>query len=138
MLPLLKRIEPLYPVLHNTTVFGIQFAEIASLHSILPNSTMENSKGPSSSTPPGQQPQYRRYTRSELIDIFHAYNHDITIDEVYSRMMAKGHYKETEPGSDLYVMVSLEEFLTHYGIPPAEGPASSLDVRKSKNKHSNS
>jgi hypothetical protein len=51
--------------------------------------------------------------------------------------MTKGHYKETEPGSDSYVMVSLEEFLTHYGIPRAERPASSLDVRKSKDKHSN-
>jgi hypothetical protein len=93
---------------------------------------MENSTNPS--TAPEQQPQHRRYTRSELIAIFHAYNPDITLDEVYSRMMAKGHYKETEPGSDMYVMVSLEEFLTHYGIPRAEKPASSLDVRKSKEK----
>jgi hypothetical protein len=93
---------------------------------------MENSSSPS--TAPEQQPQHRRYTCSELIAIFHAYNPDITLDEVYSRMMAKGHYKKTEPDSDLYVMVSLEEFLNHYGILRAGRPASSLEVRRGKEK----
>jgi hypothetical protein len=94
--------------------FRTQLAENISLHSILPKSTIENSTNPS--IPPGQQPQHRKYTRAELSAIFHAYNSDITLDEVYS-MMAKGHYKETELGSDLYVIVSLEEFLNHYKIP---------------------
>ena len=85
---------------------------------------MENSTNSSSSAlEPTSEP--RGYTRSELIALFHTHNPNFTLEEVFLRVMAFGAYKEAEPGSDSYVMVSLEEFLNHYGISRSEDPAAS-------------
>jgi hypothetical protein len=91
---------------------------------------MEQSTNPS--TTPEQAEEPRRYTRTELGALFHAYNPDITLDEVIRRVISFGSYKETYPGSDLYEEVSFEEFVTQYGISRAGHPATSPDESKGK------
>jgi hypothetical protein len=74
--------------------------------------------------PPNPSEPRRQYTRSQLIAEAQPYYPFTPPDEVFSRVMTCGNFRETSPGSGIYEEIPFEEFLESqpFTHPPAERP----------------